>query len=171
MAWKHRTGASWRDVPERFGKWNTIYKRFTRQAEDDTWEQLLAEVQKQADRLGTIDWVVSIDSTIARVHQHGVTLPRGKRDLSNYTNPLAEPEDHAIGRSCGGLTTKVRLVADGKGRPLGMVVTAGNVNDTTMLTATLDDIRVPRARGGPARVRPAPIPSSIASCTCGTPRR
>lgn len=52
MAWKYRTGAPWRDVPERFGKWNTIYKRFTRWAEDGTWEQLLSEVQKQADRLG-----------------------------------------------------------------------------------------------------------------------
>lgn len=76
MAWKYRTGAPWRDVPERFGKWNSIYKRFNRWAEDGTWEQLLAEVQKQADAAGKIDWVVSIDSTIARVHQHGATLAR-----------------------------------------------------------------------------------------------
>lgn len=48
----------------------------------------------------------------------------------------------------------MHLAADGKGRPLGMVVTAGNVNDTTMFAATLDDIRVPRAGGGPARLRP-----------------
>lgn len=47
--------------------------------EDGTWEQLLSEAQKQADRLGAIDWVVSIDSTIARVHQHGATLPRVKK--------------------------------------------------------------------------------------------
>jgi transposase len=38
MAWKYRTGAPWRDVPERFGKWNSIYKRFTRWAADGTWE-------------------------------------------------------------------------------------------------------------------------------------
>ena len=76
MAWKYRTGAPWRDVPERFGKWNSIYKRFSRWAEDGTWEKLLAEVQKQADAAGKIDWVVSIDSTIARVHQHGATLNR-----------------------------------------------------------------------------------------------
>jgi transposase len=75
-AWRFRTGAPWRDVPERFGKWNSIYKRFSRWAEDGTWEKLLAEVQKQAAAAGKIDWVVSIDSTIARVHQHGATLNR-----------------------------------------------------------------------------------------------
>ena len=76
MVWKYRTGAPWRDVPERFGKWNSIYKRFARWAEDGTWDQLLAEVHKLADAAGKVDWVVSIDSTIARVHQHGATLAR-----------------------------------------------------------------------------------------------
>jgi transposase len=76
MVWKYRTGAPWRDVPERFGKWNSIYKRFARWAEDGTWDGLLAEVHKLADAAGKVDWVVSIDSTIARVHQHGATLPR-----------------------------------------------------------------------------------------------
>lgn len=74
--WKYRTGAPWRDVPERFGKWNSIYKRFNRWAEDGTWEKLLGEVHKLADANGDVDWVVSIDSTIARVHQHGATLAR-----------------------------------------------------------------------------------------------
>ena len=46
MVWKYRTGAPWRDVPERFGKWNSIYKRFNRWAADGTWEGLLAEVHK-----------------------------------------------------------------------------------------------------------------------------
>jgi len=76
MAWKYRTGAPWRDVPERFGKWNSIYKRFTRWAADGTREELLAEVQRQSDTVGRLDWVVSIDSTITRVHQHGATLKR-----------------------------------------------------------------------------------------------
>nr|WP_167131773.1 transposase [Microbacterium chengjingii] len=61
MAWKYRTGATWRDVPERFGKWNSIYKRFARWAEDGTWDKLLTEVQKQSDRVGKLDWVLSID--------------------------------------------------------------------------------------------------------------
>src|SRR3954453_14869752 len=76
MAWKCRTGAPWRDVPEGFWKWNSIYRRFNRWAENGPREKLLAEVQAQADATGKIDWVVSVDSTIARVHQHGATLSR-----------------------------------------------------------------------------------------------
>ncbi|WP_139346878.1 IS5 family transposase, partial [Sinomonas mesophila] len=65
-----------------------------------------------------------------------------------------EPPDHAIGRSRGGLTTKLHLVSDGKGRMLGGVLTAGNVNDTTMMAATLEQIRVPRPGRGRPRRRP-----------------
>jgi transposase len=76
MVWRYRTGAPWRDVPERFGKWNSIYKRFDRWASDGTWDRLLAQVHTFADAEGELDWVVSIDSTIARVHQHGASLAR-----------------------------------------------------------------------------------------------
>ena len=74
--------------------------------------------------------------------------------MPNYKNPGFEPPDHGIGRSRGGLTTKVHLVCDGRGRPLGMVVTGGNVNDTTMMSAVLEDIRVPRLGKGRPRTRP-----------------
>ncbi|WP_028984440.1 IS5 family transposase [Sporichthya polymorpha] len=77
IVWRFRTGAPWRDVPERFGPWNTVYKRFDRWARDGTWERLLAAVQARSDALGRLDWVTAIDSTITRVHQHGATLPRG----------------------------------------------------------------------------------------------
>jgi len=52
------------------------------------------------------------------------------------------------------LTCKVHLVADGKGRPLSWLATAGNVNDTTMMSAVLDGIWVPRAGRGRPRTRP-----------------
>lgn len=74
--------------------------------------------------------------------------------LPNHKNPWFEPRDHGIGRSRGGLTTKLHLVCDGRGRPLGMVITGGNVNDTTMMTAVLEDIRVPRNGKGRPRTRP-----------------
>lgn len=75
-AWRFQTGAPWRDLPERFGNWNTAYKNFDRWAKSGVWERVLAHVQSRADARGELDWVVSIDSTINRVHQHGATLPR-----------------------------------------------------------------------------------------------
>ena len=74
--------------------------------------------------------------------------------LPNHKNPWFEPPDHGIGRSRGGLTTKLHLVCDGRGRPLGMVITGGNVNDTTMMPAVLEDLRVPRDGKGRPRTRP-----------------
>ena len=76
IAWRFRTGAAWGDLPERFGSWNTIYKNFRRWAVGGVWEDLLDHVQKRASLQGEIDWVVSVDSLIVRVHQHGATLPR-----------------------------------------------------------------------------------------------
>ena len=76
-AWRFRTGSAWRDLPERFGNWNTIYKNFRRWATEGVWEDLLTHVQRRASLAGEVDWVVSVDSSIARVHQHGATLPRG----------------------------------------------------------------------------------------------
>ncbi|WP_369011266.1 transposase [Rhodococcus sp. PAE-6] len=75
--------------------------------------------------------------------------------LSNHKNPREEPPDHGIGRSRDGLTSKIHLVCDGRGRPLSWVISGGNINDTTMMTATLEQIRVPRATGRP-RQRPEP---------------
>ncbi len=77
VVWRFRTGAPWRDVPERFGPWNTVYKRFDRWAKDGTWDRLLSAVQVRSDAAGLLDWVTAIDSTITRVHQHGATLARG----------------------------------------------------------------------------------------------
>ena len=61
--------------------------------------------------------------------------------------------DEALGRSRGGLTTKLHLAADGRGRPLAVVLTAGQRHESTQLVPVLDGIRVPRPRGRP-RKRP-----------------
>jgi transposase len=67
---------------------------------------------------------------------------------------IAEPSDHAIGRSRGGLTTKVHALTDGRGRVLVLLLTAGNVNDTTMFAPLMAGLRV--ARTGPGRPRTCP---------------
>lgn len=76
IAWRFRTGAPWRDIPDRFGHWNSIYQRFADWSADGTWARLLARVQGMAEADGEVEWTVSVDSTITRVHQHGGTLPR-----------------------------------------------------------------------------------------------
>ena len=61
----------------------------------------------------------------------------------------------ALGRSRGGLTTKLHLACDGRGRPLAVVLTPGQRHDSTQLAAVLDAIRVPRP-GGRGRPRKRP---------------
>lgn len=65
-----------------------------------------------------------------------------------------EPDGHRIGRSRGGLTTKVHYAVDGKGSPLAIAVTGGQRNDGAMLETVLEEIRVPRITGAAARTRP-----------------
>ncbi len=76
IVWRFRTGAPWRDVPERFGHWNSIYQRFSEWSLDGTWSRALSMVQASSAAAGEVDWTVSVDSTITRVHQHGATLTR-----------------------------------------------------------------------------------------------
>jgi transposase len=69
-------------------------------------------------------------------------------------NPLVEPADHALGRSRGGLSTKVHHACDGGGRPLAVLVGPGQGGDAPMLPFILGAIRVPRHGVGRARTRP-----------------
>jgi transposase len=73
---RYRTGVAWRDLPERFGPWQTVWKRHHRFATDGTWDRLLAAIQADADAGGQLDWSVSVDSSVIRAHQHGATAKR-----------------------------------------------------------------------------------------------
>lgn len=70
ILWKLRTGAPWRDLPERYGPWQTCADRLYRWRRDGTWDRILAHVQTKSDAVGEIVWEVSVDSRIARAHQH-----------------------------------------------------------------------------------------------------
>ncbi len=76
IAYRYRTGCAWRDLPERFGPWQTVWKRHKRFSADGTWDKIFTALLAEADAAGDIDWAVSIDSTIDRAHQHATTLPR-----------------------------------------------------------------------------------------------
>ncbi len=75
-------------------------------------------------------------------------------DLRRRKRGIEHPEDEALGRSRGGLSTKLHLSCDGKGRPLSVVVTAGQRHESTQLGAVLDAIRVARSGSGRPRKRP-----------------
>jgi transposase len=77
IRWRTRTGAPWRDVPARYGPWQTVYGLFRRWQRDGTWQQILTQLQAQADAKGLITWEVSVDSTIARAHQHAAGARKG----------------------------------------------------------------------------------------------
>ncbi len=142
IVWKLRTGSAWRDVPERYGSWQTLYTRFRRWALDGTFTRMLKATQAEKDAAGDIDWLVPVDSTIVRAHQHA---EGGKRGRSTATKRVITPS----GRSRGGLSTKVHLACDGRGRPLGFVLAGGNTNDCTRFEHVMDAIHVPRT--GPGR--------------------
>ena len=80
ILWKLRTGAPWRDLPERYGPWQTCYDRFVRWRRDGTWDRLLALAQTKSDAVGEVEWDVNVDSTVVRAHQHAAGgRPRPRR--------------------------------------------------------------------------------------------
>lgn len=71
ILWILRTGAPWRDLPERYGKWTTVYSRFQRWRKAGVWDRILGEVQALADQQGDLNWEIHfVDGTIVRAHQH-----------------------------------------------------------------------------------------------------
>ncbi|GAA5070091.1 hypothetical protein GCM10023318_61900 [Nocardia callitridis] len=78
MLFRLRTGVPWRDLPEVFGPWQTVWKRHRRYAGDGTWDRVLVALTALADATGNLDWVVSVDSSIMRVHQHGANSARDR---------------------------------------------------------------------------------------------
>jgi transposase len=76
ILYRLRTGAPWRDLPECFGPWQTVWKRQRRYAGDGTWDRILVALAALADDNSALDWVVSVDSTVVRAHQHAAGARR-----------------------------------------------------------------------------------------------
>jgi transposase len=78
IRWILRTGAPWRDLPERYGKWQTVANRFYRWQKAGIWDRLFADILRQADMAGQIDWTVHyVDGTVVRAHQHAAGAKKG----------------------------------------------------------------------------------------------
>jgi transposase len=144
ILWRLRTGAPWRDVPARYGPWQTCYDRYVRWQQQGLWIQIRQALQAQQDAAGRLHWAAgSLDSTIVRAHQPAAGAPGGAHG----------PQREALGRSRGGLTTKIHLLCDAQGRPLGLHLSAGQASDSKHLEPTLDRVRVPRGGRGRPRQR------------------
>jgi transposase len=79
IVYRFRTGVAWRDLPDSFGPWQTVWKRHRRFSSDGTWDRIHAHLLAEADAAGEIDWQLSVDSTINRAHQHATNLSRVER--------------------------------------------------------------------------------------------
>jgi transposase len=95
ILWTLRTGAPWRDLPERFGPWKTCHERLRRWTADGTWDRILAADQVHDD--GTpVQWTISIDSSIVRAHQHAAGA-RKKGAPQQARRRLVRQDGEAIG--------------------------------------------------------------------------
>src|SRR5215208_4714632 len=124
VLYRYRAGIPWRDLPERFGDPETIHTRFSRWAKSGGWEKVFKHLSDDADNAYAM-----IDSTIVRAHQHSA----GARKKGG--------EDQAIGRSRGGLSTKIHALVDALGNPLGFHLSGGEAHDLVGADHLLADMQ------------------------------
>jgi transposase len=97
ILWKLATGAPWRDLPERYGPWATVYTRFRRWTLAGVWERIFAAVQRQADAAGQLDWTVHfVDGTVIRAHQHAAGARGGTRRRKRWARARAASRRRSI---------------------------------------------------------------------------
>jgi transposase len=108
-----KTGVPWRDLPERFGHWHRVFQRFNRWCKKDVFTQIF-EVLRDPDLE-----VLMLDSTVIRAHQHS----------AGQKNSTAEQEQ--LGRSRGGVSTKIHVAVDGLGKPTKIFLSPGQDHDVT----------------------------------------
>jgi len=90
VIWVARTGAPWRDLPARFGLWNSVFQRFNRWAKSGVWERVFRELQ-DAD----LD-ALMLDSTVIRAHQHAAGAAQKKSRRAKPSGARAA----ALARNC-----------------------------------------------------------------------
>ena len=122
IIWKIRTGAPWRDLPKEFGPWKTVYNRFNQLSRMDVWGKLFLSVRHEMD----LKWTF-IDGTYIKAHQHSA-------------GGIEDAETKTIGKSRGGLTTKIHMATDAHGNPQVFTLTSGSVHDVTAAPCLLTKI-------------------------------
>ena len=121
ILWILRTGAPWRDLPERYGPWGTVYTRFSRWTKQGIWANVFEQISTDSD-----DESKMLDSTVIRAHQHAAGAIGGQGN-------------QALGRSSGGFSTKIHAVVDALGYPVEIELSAGQVHDSVPAKDLLTD--------------------------------
>ena len=117
-----KTGIPWRDLPERFGKWDTVFHRFNEWSKKGVWQRLFELVQDP-----DLEWLF-VDSTTVRAHQHAAGMNTGG-------------DDQDLGRSVGGFTSKLHVAVDSLGNPVALHVSPGQDHDSKHALAVIGDLR------------------------------
>jgi transposase len=112
IMWKYRTGSPWRDVPERYGKWGTVYGRFSTWRDDGVWERLFAAVLDEAEARGAIDWLVSVDSTTNRAHQHAAGMVVDEATMTEFVEVIDQTKARQKGAPGRDESQQIRAVLD-----------------------------------------------------------
>ena len=120
--WVLRSGAPWRDVPDNFGPYTTCYNRFVRWRRAGVWARIMNALAGAHDAA-----VQMIDTSIVRVHQHGACITRNRKQ--------------SMGRSRGGLTSKIHAVVDTNGLPVRLALTAGEAHDNRLAGKLLSRLK------------------------------
>src|SRR5713101_6095874 len=116
---RYRAGIPWRDLPEQFGDWKNTHRRFSRWTKKGVWQRVFEHLAADAD-----NEYAMIDSTIVRAHQH-------------RAGALKKDENQALGRSKGGLSTKINARVDALGNPVQFLLTPGQAHDLVGADALL----------------------------------
>ena len=111
VLWVARSGAPWRDLPDKFGHWHRVYVRYNRWSAKGVWDGLFEALSADPD----LEYLM-VDGSIVRVHQHGAP----KR---------TEQDSEAVGKSRGGLSTKIHAAVDSLGNPVRLILTAGQASE------------------------------------------
>jgi transposase len=120
--WVLRSGAPWRDLPEAYGPRTTCYNRFVRWRQAGVWDRIMDALAAGHDAA-----VQMIDTSVVRVHQQGASIA-GNR------------EEH-MGRSRGGLSSKIHAVVDAAGLPVQVGLTPGEAHDNRLCPELLGRLR------------------------------
>src|SRR5215831_6545173 len=115
IRWRTRAGCPWRDVPERYGPWGSVYGLFRSWQRDGTWAAIFTSLQARADAAGLITWDVSVDSAVVRAHQHAAGAR--KRGICRRSHPAPNrPTMRWAGPAAGCPPRSTCRVSSGKSR-------------------------------------------------------